>query len=342
MEGDGAHQHIVDNAAINTTGNNAANNIMNAGNSSSNSLFFTKLRKFNGDITEDLNTWIREFERCCLIANKTDDLIKGQYLMLCVGGRAKAVLDDLEAEVGTAQTFTVLTEKLKTTFDSTSARESKMTMFEDRRQKLEETEEEFMLALLRLYKNANPNADAANLNSALKRKFLQGISPALKRNVFIFCNDPYRNEVSREQLLLASRNARDLLDNSSDSSSPVCSVIPTSDRNDEFLDSIKKLSLQIGSHRTQNSDSPGYQHGNVAALTSTFRGGYRGRYAGNRRNNQQWRGRGYRPQDPGKYGTPSSGSYSKPNSAPIICFKCGGENHLARHCMSKVNRPLNE
>ena len=67
--------------------------------SGANSLFFTKLTKFSGHISEDLNTWIREFERCCLITNKTEELVKGQYLMFCVGGRAKAVLDDFEAEM---------------------------------------------------------------------------------------------------------------------------------------------------------------------------------------------------------------------------------------------------
>ena len=128
---------------VEVTGGNNAGNVVpaNSGGSSSNNLFFTKLRKFNGDITEDLNTWIREFERCCLIANKTEDLVKGQYLMLCVGGRAKAVLDDLEAGLGVAQNYTALVAKLRSTFDSTAARESKMTMFEERRQKLEETKE---------------------------------------------------------------------------------------------------------------------------------------------------------------------------------------------------------
>ena len=53
-----------------------------ATNMSTNNLFFTKLIKYTGEINEDLNTWLREFYRCCLIAGKTDDLVKGQHLML--------------------------------------------------------------------------------------------------------------------------------------------------------------------------------------------------------------------------------------------------------------------
>ena len=52
------------------------------------SVFFTKLSKYSGDITEDLNTWLREFNRCALIANKTGDVLKAQYLMMCLDGRA--------------------------------------------------------------------------------------------------------------------------------------------------------------------------------------------------------------------------------------------------------------
>ena len=133
-------EDVQPSAAVNNNGNPVAGNTSNTSSHSSN-LFFTQLRKFTGVISDDLTTWLREFERCCVIANKTDDLVKGQYLMLCVGGRAKAVLDDFEAENGTAQNFTALLEKLKTTFDNTSSREFKMTMFEERRQQIGETEE---------------------------------------------------------------------------------------------------------------------------------------------------------------------------------------------------------
>ena len=52
-----------------------------------------------------------------------------------------------------------------------------MAMFESRIQKVNESEEEYMLELLKLYKTANPNHADAVLLLAVKRKFLSGISP---------------------------------------------------------------------------------------------------------------------------------------------------------------------
>ena len=43
---------------------------------------FNKLEKFSG--IADLNTLLKNFERCCVVTNKTDDLVKGQLLMLCL------------------------------------------------------------------------------------------------------------------------------------------------------------------------------------------------------------------------------------------------------------------
>ena len=91
--------------------------------SSALSIVFTKLERFTGNGGSDLNTWFRNSERCCVIANKTDDLVNGQLLMLCVEGLvALAVLEDLEElkELkGTPQKFTDIVTKLQ------SAREAK-------------------------------------------------------------------------------------------------------------------------------------------------------------------------------------------------------------------------
>ena len=50
-----------------------------------------------------------------------------------------------------------------------------MALFETRTQQLGESENEFMLALLRLYHAGNPGSVPDLLDQALKRKFLQGI-----------------------------------------------------------------------------------------------------------------------------------------------------------------------
>ena len=59
---------------------------------------FQKLEKFSGKTDDDLSSWLRSFERCCLIAGKNDDLVKGQLLTLCLCDQALAVVDRLEAE----------------------------------------------------------------------------------------------------------------------------------------------------------------------------------------------------------------------------------------------------
>ena len=65
-----------------------------------------------------------------------------------------------------------------------------------------------MLTLIKLHRAANPDADNAELTRNVKRKFLNGISPELKKNIFIFCSDPHAQAATVEKLLEAVRKAR--------------------------------------------------------------------------------------------------------------------------------------
>ena len=65
-------------------------------------------------------------------------------------------------------------------FDSPADREARMTEFESRVQHLDETEEEYMLALIKLFKAANHDVKPEDVNRAVKRKFLNGISADLQ------------------------------------------------------------------------------------------------------------------------------------------------------------------
>ena len=85
-------------------------------------------------------------------------------------------------------------------FDSSADREAHMTMFETRLQCLNETEEEFMLILVKLYEAANHKVKAEDLNREVKRKFLHGIPDPLPRNLFIFCSNPLDDSVSHQVL----------------------------------------------------------------------------------------------------------------------------------------------
>ena len=137
---------------------------------SSFNIIFSKLEKFNGDGHIDLSQWLRNFDKCCVIAEKS-----GQILMLCVDGRAKAVLDQFE-EQGDPQKYNELKKQLNAVFDSDSNREAHMTAFERCVQRIGESEEEFMTHRLQQYKAADPQAKTNVINHAVKRKFLQGIS----------------------------------------------------------------------------------------------------------------------------------------------------------------------
>ena len=168
-------------------------------------IIFSKLEKFTGDGNIDLRQWLRNFDRCCVIAEKSEDLVVGQILMLCVDGRAKAVLDQFEEEKGDPQKYTELKKQLNAIFDFN--REAHMTAFERFVQKIGESEEKFMTRLLLLYKAADPQAKTNVIIHAVKLKFLQGISDTFRRNIFIFCSNPYDDKVSHQDLLKASHDA---------------------------------------------------------------------------------------------------------------------------------------
>ena len=91
---------------------------------------FQKLEKFSGknnqSDTDDLSSWIRKFERCCVIAGKpTDDLVKGQLMVLSLSGQALAVAERFEEEKKEAQSFTAIKEKLEAVFNSDADKQIK-------------------------------------------------------------------------------------------------------------------------------------------------------------------------------------------------------------------------
>ena len=127
--------------------------------------------------------------------------------MLCVDGRAKACLEQFEDAKKEPQKYSALKNQLQEIFDSPSDREAKMSNFEQRIQRVNESEEEFMTNLLQTFRAANPSAKDDEIDRAVKRKFLQGIPVSLRRNLFIFCQNPYAAEVTPQDLLKASRDA---------------------------------------------------------------------------------------------------------------------------------------
>ena len=244
---------------------------------------FAKLEKYDGK--DDLATWFKKFERCCTLANKVEDNVKGQLVMLCLEGQALAVAEQLDGETDGELLLTAVRQRLETVFDTTAIREQKMASFENRRQKLDESEDEFMLSLTTYYRGANPTATAAELNKAVKRKFMQGISEDLRRAIYVFISDPFAITVTHRRLLEAARNAKLSLLGSEEtipSAPTINSVTPTSNSspaapsNADVMVAINALTQSVGEV--------------VNALSAFGRGGSRGNSS--RRGGGQNRGRG--------------------------------------------------
>ena len=166
---------------------------------------FSRLEKFHGnDGGPDLCSWLKTFERCRTIAEKKQPGTGPTTLM---GGSALAILEQLEEEKGSQLKYTDLKKALTTVFDSDPDREAHMTGFETTVQGLGKTKDEYMLALIKLFKAVNPDANIEDINRAVKRKFLNGISNDLHRNLSIFLNNPLEEKVSHSDLLQVSHKA---------------------------------------------------------------------------------------------------------------------------------------
>lgn len=235
---------------------------------------FSKLEKFDGK--GDLKSWFQKFNRCCTIAQKTEENIKGQLIMLCLSGQALAVAEQLEYERDGTQTYAQVKTRLESVFDSSAGREKRMIDFENRTQRADETEDEFMLSLVQLYRSANPQTPDAEFQKSVKRKFLQGISPELRRAIFVFNSDPHSTVVSYQRLLEYARNARlNIVDTTVETPSMSVNSVNqhegaaavSTNTNNELLQAINNLTSSVNDHlslfRDQQVDSVNVTSGNT-------------------------------------------------------------------------------
>ena len=313
------------------------------------SYIFSTLEKFSDDSRITLDQWLRKFDRCCIVAKKADGddgNVKGQLLLLYVEGRARAILEEYEDALGgEPQSYDVLVNKLKEHFESALTREQAMKTFETRVKKIDESEEEFMLDLVKLYSLANPTHSAAIKLAATKRKFLNGVSQELRRNVFVFCNNPFAAAVTRENLLEYCRNARMHLSVKSESNLDDSEAVMVANNSAAATDvsgmaaAINNLSLQFKNH-VENTDRRLNEFGEtISVMNSNYRGGSRagrGNYRGNRggfRGN--FRGNSYNNNNGGsqRYNNQYNdgrGGYNQ--QRPKRCYKCSRLGHVARFC----------
>ena len=292
---------------------------------------FQKLEKYSGQRSDDLSAWLRGFERCCVIAGtKTDDdLVKGQLLMLCLCGQALAVAERLEEEKQTPQNFTDLKTKLEAVFNSDADREHKQDEFEKRHININETEDEFMLSLTKLYRSANPKSSEPERCRNVKRKFLSGIPTVLKRNVFVFCNDPHAETVSVENLLEAVRKAKLYISEQEESVESVNVIGSNVEEGDPILKAIEGIKQSLDTHIRSTSEQFNEQSMRINAVADDrSRQSNDGRSDFNGNNDS---GREQYQRDGGR----SRGRRRQGNQGrrdPPICYNCNQPNHIARDC----------
>ena len=94
---------------------------------SNNLSIFNTLKKYDG--TSDLKSWLQKFNRCCVLANKIEEEIKGKLILLCLDRQALAVAEQLEYERNGEQTFTHVKNRLENVFDTSASRERTMNIF---------------------------------------------------------------------------------------------------------------------------------------------------------------------------------------------------------------------
>ena len=265
--------------------------------------------------------------------------------MLCVDGRAKACLEQFEDAKKEPQKYSALKNQLQEIFDSPSDREAKMSNFEQRIQRVNESEEEFMTNLLQTFRAANPSAKDDEIDRAVKRKFLQGIPVSLRRNLFIFCQNPYAAEVTPQDLLKASRDAivhlsipAPTTDEHSPPNvlavSPVCPPATPSPLADPTLDAIMMLSSKFDEQAKITNMKLEAQQDQTNALKSQYpHSPPAQQYL---QSNRQQRPR-FTPNSLGQFPRSAaqfqSGGFHQQDS-DIRCHYCHGPNHFKRDCLA--------
>ena len=326
----------------------AVNKCLTMAGANSSYSIFSKIEKFSGQPNEDLTSWLRGFQRCCTITGKDDDLVQGQLLMLCLSGQALAVAERLEETKAAQQKYTELETHLKSVFKSDADKEIKQQQFDKRHAELNETDDEFMLELVKLYRAANPTADDAQVTCNVKRKFLNGIPVELKRNVFIFCSDPHAATVTIDNLLEATRKARLYVMSESEIASSV-NVVNSSSNDDskpDLFEAISRLTDTLNNHMKLTNEQLKTQGEQINAISrqggsqnsgSSFQGQYNN-YDGNRRPNNR------RGNNRGRNNNSNRGRNSSSNIDGIrqdfLCHNCNEPNHVARDCRAP-RRSLN-
>ena len=87
-------------------------------------IFFTSLGRFDGSDNQNMKSWFRLFDECCIRAGQgKDDIVKGRLLMLCLSGEALKVVEKMEEDCKEQQTYTSLMNQLLHVFNQSDGQE---------------------------------------------------------------------------------------------------------------------------------------------------------------------------------------------------------------------------
>ena len=121
-----------------------------------------------------METYKEYYERVCAVNGWSTQQEKAQNLMLALEGSAAEILKDVEDT--SPSVYTDIWTQLARRFGMTDGPREAMRRFDNRRQQDSESVQEFEQSLRVLYKDAWPTATAAQRDSALKRRFEDGLT----------------------------------------------------------------------------------------------------------------------------------------------------------------------
>jgi len=132
----------------------------------------TQPKPFNG--TSSWKAYKEYFERVCAVNGWSTHQEKAQNLMLALEGSAAEILKDVEDS--SPSVYTDIWTQLARRFGMTDGPREAMRTFDNRRQQDSESVQEFEQSLRVLYRDAWPKATATQRDSALKRRFEDGLT----------------------------------------------------------------------------------------------------------------------------------------------------------------------
>lgn len=140
---------------------------------------------FKGRQDDDFRQWLKRFNRWALCC-RYDDLRKCEILPVLLEDRAEYAYDTVPREV--RGDFNALTERLMEKLQPPRLSDLKSIELHSRQQRLDETVNDFAYDIQTLTRLAYPELSTTVHESLMKRLFLNGLTPSLRK--FVMINEP--------------------------------------------------------------------------------------------------------------------------------------------------------